>query len=77
MFRNKYIQKSIYERNEDFEKQKTNNIIKLRQEIEKEQNERCKPKINSESGGVAEMQRNNKDYEKYEDAYERLISRKY
>jgi len=45
----KYEQKPIYERNEDFEKQKTNNIIKIRQEIEKEQKERCKPKINSKS----------------------------
>ena len=46
---NKYEQKPIYERNEDFEKNKTNNIIKKRQEIEKEQKERCKPYINPNS----------------------------
>ena len=68
----KYEQKPIYERNEDFEKQKTNNIIKIRQEIEKEQKERCKPKINSKSRKIAQMQRNNGEYEEYEDVYERL-----
>lgn len=72
MLMDKYEQKPIYERNEDFEKQKTNNIIKMRQEIEKEQKERCKPKINSKSRKIAEMQRNNKDYEEYKDVYERL-----
>ena len=72
MLMDKYEQKPIYERNEDFEKQKTNNIIKMRLEIEKEQKEKCKPKINSKSRKIAEMQRNNKDYEEYEDVYERL-----
>ena len=67
----KYEQKPIYERNEDFEKNKTNNIIKMRQEIEKEQKENCKPKINPNSKKLAQM-RNNADYEPYEDVYERL-----
>ena len=68
----KYEQKPIYERNEDFEKNKTNNIIKLRQEIEKEQKERCKPKINPNSRKIVQMQRNNEGYEEYEDVYDRL-----
>ena len=68
----KYEQKPIYERNEDFEKNKTNNIIKLRQEIEKEQKERCKPKINPNSRKIVQMQRNNVGYEEYEDVYDRL-----
>ena len=68
----KYEQKPIYERNEDFEKNKTNNIIKLRQEIEKEQKERCKPRINPNSRKIAQMQRNNNGFEEYEDVYERL-----
>ena len=68
----KYEQKPIYERNEDFEKNKTNNIIKLRQEIEKEQKERCKPKINHNSRKIVQMQRNNVGYEEYEDVYDRL-----
>ena len=69
---NKYEQKPIYERNEDFEKNKTNNIIKKRQEIEKEQNERCKPYINPNSRKIALMQRNNDNNKEYDDVYERL-----
>ena len=45
----KYQKKPIYERNEEFEKQKTDNIIRMRKEIEKEQKERCKPSINEKS----------------------------
>ena len=69
---NKYEQKPIYERNEDFEKNKTNNIIKKRQEIEKEQKERCKPYINPNSRKIALMQRNNDFNGDNDDVYERL-----
>ena len=69
---NKYEQKPIYERNEDFEKYKTNNIIKKRQEIEKEQKERCKPYINPNSRKIALMQRNNDFNGDNDDVYERL-----
>ena len=73
---NKYQNKPIYERNEEFEKQKTDNIIRMRLEIEKEQKERCKPLINENSRKIALMNRNNNnknDYgEQYEDVYERL-----
>ena len=68
----KYEQKPIYERNEDFTKNKTNNIIKMRQEIEKEQKERCKPKINPNSRKMVQMQRNYGEYYEYEDIYDRL-----
>ena len=68
----KYEQKPIYERNEDFTKNKTNNIIKMRQEIEKEQKERCKPKINPNSRKMVQMQRNYGEYYEYEDVYDRL-----
>ena len=69
----KYELKPIYERNEDFEKQKLNNIIKKRQEIEKEQKQRCKPKINSNSKKIVENQKNNGlGFSPYEDVYEKL-----
>ena len=65
--------KPIYERNEDFEKQKTDNIIKMRQEIENEQKKNCKPKINSNSRKIAEIRNNEKKYyDEYEDVYDRL-----
>jgi hypothetical protein len=67
----KYQKKPIYERNEEFEKQKIDNIIKMRQEIEKEQKEKCKPLINEKSKKLALMNRNNNS-EPYEDVYERL-----
>ena len=73
---NKYQNKPIYERNEEFEKQKTDNIIRMRLEIEKEQKERCKPLINENSRKIALMNRNNNNKnesgEQYEDVYERL-----
>ena len=68
----KYELKPIYERNEDFEKQKLNNIIKKRQEIEKEQKELCKPKINSNSKKIVQMQKNAGGYTPYGDIYEKL-----
>jgi hypothetical protein len=68
----KYQKKPIYERNEEFEKQKIDNIIRMRQEIEKEQKERCKPLINDKSRKLAEQNRNNRNDEEYEDVYERL-----
>ena len=68
----KYQKKPIYERNEEFEKQKIDNIIRMRQEIEKEQRERCKPLINDKSRKLAEQNRNNRNDEEYEDVYERL-----
>ena len=67
----KYKKKPIYERNEEFEKQKIDNIIRMRQEIEKEQKEKCKPLINEKSKKLALMNRNNNN-EAYEDVYERL-----
>ena len=73
MLMDKYELKPIYERNEDFEKQKLNNIIKKRQEIEKEQKQRCKPKINSNSKKIVENQKNNGlGFSPYEDVYEKL-----
>ena len=45
----KYPQKPIYERNEDFVKNKTANIIEMRQKIEQEQKERSKPIISENS----------------------------
>ena len=76
----KYKQKPIYERNEDFEKQKADNIIKMRQEREKEEKERCKPLINEKSRKIALMNRHN-NYNEYgenyqEDVYERLYKEK-
>ena len=68
----KYEFKPIYERNEDFEKNKLNNIIKKRQEIEKEQKQLCKPKINSNSKKIVEQQKNVGGYPPYEDIYEKL-----
>ena len=71
----KYQKKPIYERNEEFEKQKTDNIIRMRKEIEKEQKERCKPSINEKSRKLAEQNRyNNKNGNnmEYQDVYERL-----
>ena len=68
----KYQKKPIYERNEEFEKQKIDNIIRMRQEIEKEQKEKCKPLINEKSKKLALMNRNNNSGEPYEDVYERL-----
>ena len=68
----KYEFKPIYERNEDFEKNKLNNIIKKRQEIEKEQKQLCKPKINSNSKKIVEQQKNGGVYPPYEDIYEKL-----
>ena len=69
----KYEFKPIYERNEDFEKNKLNNIIKKRQEIEKEQKQLCKPKINSNSKKIVEQQKNVGGYPPYEDIYEKLF----
>ena len=68
----KYEFKPIYERNEDFEKNKLNNIIRKRQEIEKEQKQLCKPKINSNSKKIVEQQKNVGGYPPYEDIYEKL-----
>ena len=68
----KYEFKPIYERNEDFEKNKLNNIIRKRQEIEKEQKQLCKPKINSKSKKIVEQQKNVGGYPPYEDIYEKL-----
>ena len=68
----KYEFKPIYERNEDFEKNKLNNIIRKRQEIEKEQKQLCKPKINSNSKKIVEQQKNVGGYPPYEDVYEKL-----
>jgi hypothetical protein len=71
----KYNKKSIYERNEEFEKQKTDNIIRMRQEIEKSQKEKCIPIINENSRKIALINRNNNKNEfegQYEDVYERL-----
>ena len=68
----KYEFKPIYERNEDFEKNKLNNIIKKRQEIEKEQKQLCKPKINSNSKKIVEQQKNVGGYPPYENIYEKL-----
>ena len=74
MLMDKYQKKPIYIRNEEFEKQKTENIIRMRQEIEKEQKEKCKPLINEKSRKIALMNRNNnKNEDNYEeDVYERL-----
>ena len=68
----KYEFKPIYERNEDFEKNKLNKIIRKRQEIEKEQKQLCKPKINSNSKKIVEQQKNVGGYPPYEDIYEKL-----
>ena len=68
----KYEFKPIYERNEDFEKNKLNNIIRKRQEIEKEQKQLCKPKINSNSKKIVEQQKNVGGYPPYENIYEKL-----
>ena len=73
----KYQKKSIYERNEEFEKNKTENIYKIRQRIEKEQKEKYRPKINENSRKLALMNRiNNKNDSdnSYEDIYERLYN---
>ena len=75
MLMDKYQKKPIYERNEEFEKQKIDNIIKMRQEIEKEQKEKCKPIINEKSRKLALINKNsNKNgyNDQYEDVYERL-----
>ena len=71
----KHQKKPIYERNKEFQKQKKDNIIKMRKDIEKEQKERCKLLINEKSRKIASQNRYNhkKGYnEKYEDVYERL-----
>ena len=73
----KYQKKSIYERNEEFEKNKTENIYKIRQRIEKEQKEKYRPKINENSRKLALMSRiNNKNDSdnSYEDIYDRLYN---
>ena len=72
----KYEKKSIYERNEEFQKQKDENIIRKRQELEKDQKERCKPLINEKSRKIALINRNNNrkdnDEQYDENVYERL-----
>ena len=72
----KYEKKSIYERNEEFKKQKDENIIRMRIELEKDQKERSKPLINEKSRKLALMNRNNNkndNEEQYDDdVYERL-----
>lgn len=73
----KYQKKSIYERNEEFEKIKTENIYKIRQRIENEQKEKYRPKINENSRKLALMNRINNKNESdnsYEDIYDRLYN---
>ena len=73
----KYQKKSLYERNEEFEKNKIENIYKIRKRIENEQKEKYRPKINENSRKLALMNRiNNKDDSdnSYEDIYERLYN---
>ena len=70
---NKYEKKPLYERCEDFEKAKNENLSRIRQNIEKEENEQKKPKISEKSKELALQSRayNNSEFSN-DDIYTRL-----
>ena len=70
---NKYEKKPLYERCEDYEKAKNENLSRIRQNIEKEENEQKRPKISEKSKELALQSRayNNSEFSN-EDIYTRL-----
>ena len=71
---NKYEQLPLYERNEIFEKAKNEGIIRMRQEIEREQMKHNKPVINQKSKELAMKRNNNSSYDGANDIYTRLYN---